>query len=228
MSEEKSKNYYEILEVPTTASSEEIYKGYVRAKNAYSQDSLALYSLMTKEECDQIIELIEEAYTIISDPQKRRQYDEARGIKSVVGTSNKRIESPEINLDEASYRGGSKSDEVSTAETNMTKIVAKKRFALDYKTSSEMEEKIEQATDFTGEFLREIREYKNVDINRMSDMTKVSKTYIRNIEEENIEGLPAPVYVRGFVYQIAKCLKLNPEMVAMSYLNRLKSKQYQG
>lgn len=227
MSEEKSKNYYEILEVPTNASSDEIYQGYVRAKNAYGQDSLALYSLMTKEECDQIIDLIEEAYTIISDPQKRKQYDEARGIKSVV-TGHKRIESPENDLETASRNTTRLSSEEGVrAETNMTKIVAKKRFALEFKEDTVMEEKIEQATDFTGDFLREIREYKNVDINRMADMTKVSKTYIRNIEAENLEGLPAPVYVRGFVYQIAKCLKLNPELVAMSYLNRLKSKQLQ-
>lgn len=222
MSEEKSKNYYEILEVPTNATSEEIYQGYVRAKNAYGQDSLALYSLMTKEECDQIIELIDEAYTIISDPEKRRQYDQARGIQSVAAV-HKRIDSPENDLDEAS-QSRPKSDEGRPSETNMTKIVAKKRFALDFKPSAEMEERIEQATDFTGPFLREIREYKNVDINRMSDMTKVSKTYIRNIEDENVEGLPAAVYVRGFVYQIAKCLKLNPEMVATSYLGHLKTK----
>ncbi len=222
MSEEKSKNYYEILEVPTNATSDEIYKGYVRAKNAYGQDSLALYSLMTKVECDQIIDLIEEAYTIISDPDKRRQYDEARGIQSVA-TMHKRIDSPEKDLDEAS-QSRPLSDERRSTEMNMTKIVAKKRFALDFQPKAEMEERIEQATDFTGAFLREIREYKNVDINRMSDMTKVSKTYIRNIEDENIEGLPAAVYVRGFVYQIAKCLKLNPEMVATSYLGNLKSK----
>lgn len=225
MSEEKSKNYYEILEVPTNATSEEIYQGYIRAKNAYGQDSLALYSLMTKEECNQIIELIEEAYTIISDPQKRKQYDEPRGIKSVV-SDHKRIESPENELAEVSR--SSRTEESRATETNMTKIVAKKRFALDFKADHSMEEKIEQTTDFSGEFLREIREYKNVDINRMADMTKVSKTYIRHIEEENLAGLPAPVYVRGFVYQIAKCLKLNPEMVAMSYLNRLKSKQVES
>src|SRR5690554_3163334 len=75
-----NKNYYEVLEVPIDAGAEEIHKGYVRAKNAYSQDSLALYSLMTKDECMQILELIEEAYSILSEPNKRRLYDEARGI----------------------------------------------------------------------------------------------------------------------------------------------------
>src|SRR5690606_36451585 len=78
--EPSSKNYYEVLEVPTDATSDDIHKGYIRAKNAYSQASLALYSLMTKDECDQILDLIDEAYTILSDPDIRRLYDEARGI----------------------------------------------------------------------------------------------------------------------------------------------------
>ena len=71
--------------------------------------------------------------------------------------------------------------------------------------------------------LKKIREYKNVDINRMAEMTKVSKTYIQKIEQEDVTNLPALVYVRGFVYQYAKCLKLNPDLVATSYLEHLKS-----
>ena len=53
-----AKNYYEILEIPSTSSPEEIYEGYLRAKNTYSGDGLALYSLMTKDECEEMIELM--------------------------------------------------------------------------------------------------------------------------------------------------------------------------
>ena len=56
---------------------------------------------------------------------------------------------------------------------------------------------------------------------RMSEMTRISKTHLRNIEEENISELPARVYTRGFVYQYAKCLKMNPEEVASSYMDRV-------
>jgi cytoskeletal protein RodZ len=59
----------------------------------------------------------------------------------------------------------------------------------------------------------------------MSEMTKVSKTYIKNIEDEDTTRLPAIVYVRGFVYQYAKCLKLNPDLVATSYTYRLKNQK---
>ena len=81
---------------------------------------------------------------------------------------------------------------------------------------------IDDTQEFTGDFLRKIREYKNLDLDRLSDMTKVSRTYLQGIELEDFGKLPAPVYVRGFVFQVAKSLKLKPEIVANSYLARMK------
>lgn len=217
------KNYYEILEVPMDASPEEIQQGYHRAKNAYSQDSLALYSLMSKDECDSIANLIDEAYAIISDQKKRRQYDEARGFNQNMDPVHRQGQAKgQSRLSTLLNQQAENPAPLKKPEQNVAKIVAKKKFSLEFNESSDMELKIEQATEFSGEFLKEIREYKNVDIPRMSDMTKVSKTYIKCIEEEDFEGLPAAVYVRGFVYQYAKCLKLNPDLVATSFLYRLK------
>ena len=80
--EDTTKNYYEILEVPEDADGDTIHRGYMRAKNAYTQDSLALYSLMSPEECAKTLELIEEAYSILSNINKRKQYDQARGLNN--------------------------------------------------------------------------------------------------------------------------------------------------
>lgn len=221
MVKEKNPNYYEILEIPESTSPEEIHKGYMRAKNAYSQDSLALYSLMSPEECNEVLNLIEEAYTILSDPNKRRQYDSARGLNT---HESHRVFSREATtgFDEKDEDHNLGRQSSTTGHNSMAKIVAQNRFSLEYDINPDFEKEIEQATDFTGEFLKRIREYKGVELNRLADMTKVSKTYIRNIEEEAFEKLPASVYVRGFVYQYAKSLKLNPELVANSFLYRLK------
>ena len=214
------KNYYEVLEVNTTVSPDDLYKGYQRAKNAYSNDSLALYSLMSQDECDQILNLIEDAYGILSDPEKRKQYDAAKGINSDMSDNQRR---GFVHSDSEDEKAEFMKDQNTTRSDSMTKIVAKQKFSLEYLQNDELELEIEQCTEFTGQFLQKIREYKNVDINRMSEMTKVSKTYLKNIEAEEYDKLPATVYVRGFVYQYAKCLKLNPEMVANSFLTRLKS-----
>ena len=78
--ETEKKNYYDILEIPSNSTPQEIENAYVRARNAYSGDSVALYSLMTKDECDAVLGLIEEAYSVIGFPEKRREYDRLRGF----------------------------------------------------------------------------------------------------------------------------------------------------
>ena len=271
------KNYYEVLEIPSTSKTEEIYQSYLRAKLAYSQDSLALYSLISHDECKNVLDLVEEAYSILSDPMKRKRYDEARGINREFNAINYNVLSdhaamargesiffnsaPSSNSSGNSNSSTSNGDNgyhnsnnssitsmlreeftlnsqssasISTTEfslktsqvlsntTNVTKLVTQKRFALDYVVNAAFEKEIDDTTDFTGEFLHKIREYKNVDLERLSDMTKVSRLYLQSIENEDYDKLPASVYVRGFVFQYAKCLKLKPEIVANSYVARMK------
>ena len=107
----------------------------------------------------------------------------------------------------------------------VSKVAAKSRFALEYRADQAFENEIQNATNFTGEYLQKIRNYKNVSIDRMSEMTKISRTYIKALEAEDYKNLPAPVYIRGFVFQYAKSLKLNSEQVASSYMQNMKLKQ---
>ena len=245
------KNYYEVLEIPATARSEEIYHSYQRAKSAYSSDSLALYSLMSPEECRNVLELVEEAYSILSDPTKRKRYDEARGLNrdfnsmsynilsdrvpnvrtemvSQTATAVTNMLREEFTLNSHSTGSNTSAEAVrsqtaaGSGTTNVNKLVTQKRFALDYVINADFEKEIEDATEFTGDFLRKIREYKNLDLERLADMTKVSRIYLQGIENEDFGKLPAAVYVRGFVFQYAKCLKLKPELVANSYVARMK------
>lgn len=204
---DQEKNYYDILDVPTTATHDHIYQGYLRQKNAYANDNLAVYSLMTKEDSAKLINQIQEAFDIIGDPEKRKTYDKARGFNLHWYTQETPIF---MQTKEA-------------ATPSIAKLIALRRFELKYEVDENFEREIESATEFTGELLKKIRTYKKVDINRLSDMTKISPTYLKNIEEENFAGLPAQAYVRGFVFQFAKCLKLNPQAVSSSYIKRMPS-----
>ena len=206
------KNYYEVLEVSIDADPREIRQSYIRAKNAYAPDGPALYSLMSRDECATILETVEEAYAILSDPDKRRQYDSAHGLNHGVN----------FQIPRRTHYRGEERERCMAREKTMPKIVTTKKFALDYSANPQFDQEIDRTTEFTGEFLKKIREYKNVDLPRMSELTRVSKTYLRYIESEEFDKLPAPVYVRGFIFQYAKCLKLNPDMVATSYIYRLK------
>lgn len=224
MNDRKEKNYYDILEVPTNATPEEIHEGHNRTRNAYSQDSIALYSLMGQDECNQMLAAVDEAYSILSDPNKRLQYDKARGVTLSYNPFNEKNRNSQNDGFKRLMADPIEQKTITPSQSNnITKIVANKRFALEYKIDTAFEQEIEQSTDFNGAFLKKIREYKGVDLNRMSDMTKVSKTYLQLIEDEDFKKLPAPVYVRGFVFQYAKILKLNPDQVSNSFLAKMKN-----
>jgi flagellar biosynthesis protein FlhG len=79
-------------------------------------------------------------------------------------------------------------------------------------------------TDFSGGLLRAVRESQGTSLEQISERTKVGTNYLRCIEEEKFEQLPAAVYVRGFVTEFAKCLRLDPEQVSQSYLRRYKAR----
>jgi curved DNA-binding protein CbpA len=221
------KNYYEVLEIPTNAKSEDIYHSYQRAKFAYSSDSLAIYSLISSEECRNILNLIEEAYSILSDPSKRKRYDEARGLNTDFNSSSygqHSLRDVSNQREEFSRPAANNSFHISTntAPSNVTKLVAQNQFALNFVVNADFEKEIEEAQEFSGEMLRKIREYKNLDMQRLCEMTKIARNHLQDIEAEDFSRLPAAVYIRGFVFQYAKCLKLKPELVANSYLARMK------
>lgn len=223
--EAEKKNYYDVLEIEPNANPQQIENAYIRARNAYSGDSVALYSLMTKEECDSVLGQIEEAYSVLGFPEKRREYDRLRGFNQSgmapvrtleqIHTISHIEDRPKDAVQYESYGSN-------LIEAKVSKITAQKKFGLDYDESAEMERTIRECTDFSGTFLKQVREYKNVTIERMAEMTRISKTHITALENEDVTKLPADVYVRGYVYQYAKVLKLNPDQVATSYLLHFK------
>ena len=73
---------------------------------------------------------------------------------------------------------------------------------------------------FDGPRLRRSRLHRGIEIEHIADITKINPTYLRFIEDERFDDLPAPVYVRGFVRAYASCVGLEAEQVAGSYMER--------
>jgi flagellar biosynthesis protein FlhG len=82
----------------------------------------------------------------------------------------------------------------------------------------ELEE--EEGDEWSGARLRRARLRQGIELEEIAKTTKVNPTYLRFIEDEQFDGLPAAVYVRGFVTGIAGCLGLDARRVAGSYVDR--------
>lgn len=217
---EKQLNYYEILDLPHQCRMEDIEKAYRIAKNTYRAESPALYSLYEDDDNTDTLRMVEEAYSVLSSPDKRKEYDRIKGFLSETlknpSNSLENGKAKEIAQEHSKYNSTLK---VSNVE--VSSYGASKKYALDYDIDPEFENEIEETEEFTGELLKKIREYKNVSIERMVELTCISKTKLKYIENENFSELPAKIYVRGYVYQYAKCLKLPTDKVIDSYLRRL-------
>lgn len=71
-----------------------------------------------------------------------------------------------------------------------------------------------------GAMLREARESLGISIGDVSSRTRLSVDQIRAIEEENLERLPEPVYVRAFLRAYAKAIDIDYEPVVNDYVTR--------
>jgi len=74
--------------------------------------------------------------------------------------------------------------------------------------------------EVTGAYLRKVREARGMELNEISQRTKISERYLRALEDEQFTDMPAAVYVRGYVTEYARALRLDPQRAAASYLTR--------
>jgi flagellar biosynthesis protein FlhG len=86
----------------------------------------------------------------------------------------------------------------------------------------ELQREIGPDTEFTGALLRKVRESMAVELVEIADKTKIARAHLQAVEEERYGDLPALVYTRGFLVELAKQLRLDPTQVQKTYLRRMK------
>jgi len=214
MNIEQRNNYYEVLEVSSTASQHDILIAYEKAKRTYSPQNSSLYAIFSEEEATALRSLIEEAYAVLGNQTYRNIYE--RRVQAKTYTDN------ELTLNAIKKASENLYDQKTAQAGNNPAALAKQEPAFEKNT--EFESEISSQSDWTGNFLQKIREYRKVSIDSMHETTKVNPWYIKALENMDPHNLPAPVFVRGYVIQIAKSLGLDEKAVAESYMKIYKQK----
>jgi len=208
----EEQDHYEVLELPYNARLEDIRRAYPIVRAAYDHESLAAYSLFGSDEAELIRERIDVAYRVLTDDDSRRRYDEQIGIDA--GTQGPG--EPAIAVDAAAS--------ASSASSGSAADVLSALDALD-----EMDEREDEENgDWDGAKLRRARMRRGIELDRISDITKINGTYLRSIEANAFGELPAAVYTRGFVIAYARTVGLDPQQVGRSFLAKFEEARSEG
>src|SRR4051812_34497269 len=76
----QEQSYYELLEVPLTATEGEIRAAFDRANEMYGPDSVALYALEDPSQAGELRARLREAMEILTDRDLREEYDRSLGL----------------------------------------------------------------------------------------------------------------------------------------------------
>ena len=68
-----------------------------------------------------------------------------------------------------------------------------------------------------GAFLKKMRQEKGWSLEKVSDETKILLSILKNLENDEYENLPPPVYLKGMIKEYANFLKLDKEKVLKLY-----------
>ena len=192
---EQDPNLYEVLWTHRGATDEDLRRAYKRQRDIYQPGSLPITSLLSEAELARERARVEEAHDTLLDPVRRRAYDISVFPDAEDSTRSAR---PEV-------------DGAVLAERAMLR--------------EELAREIHAETEFTGRLLERVRESQGVEIDDIAQRTKIAAAHVRAIEAEDFGKLPAQVYTRGFVQQIAKLLGLDPTQVTRTYLRRMRQWQ---
>ena len=196
-------DYYELFEVPTHARLTQIQKAYEMAKKTYGGDSLATYSLFDDDFRQKLLDRIEEAFSVLSDDKKRKQYDSQIGV---IDSKSHSLPSAQQKVDR------------STVESERPAFAPQK---------TDQSNTIQHANDMdiagqeiNGKMFQQLRERQGIPLQEVADKTRINITYLQFIEKDRFDGLPAEVYLKGYLMQYTKVLGLDPVPATDHYLMR--------
>jgi flagellar biosynthesis protein FlhG len=197
-----SDSHYELLEVPPTASFEDIRRANRRVRDVYGAESIAVSGLYDPASLEAVHRRLDLAYTTLMDAAKRKEYD----LELFPDGVPMPITPPPT----------------AALAADPPRPPAKVVDPAAHATRPPMPE-VTERTEFSGPLLRQIREAIGVELREIAERSKIGMAYLQALEGEVFAKLPAPVYVRGFLAEYARALGLDAERVKQTYLERYRA-----
>ena len=189
--DERGETHYDILGLEPRASRERVEKAYRFCLEMYGENAMATYSLLDGGEVEAARARVREAYEVLSDPTRRREYDLGLGMAPA--------SAPLLPFPPPA---GSAPEESAPPDAAP--------LSLDLPPGL-----------VTGADLKRLREGRGVSLREIAQASKIGIRLLEYIEADRFPFLAAPVYLRGFLHEYAKVVGLDPRRTAEAYLARV-------
>ncbi|MCB9522330.1 MAG: helix-turn-helix domain-containing protein [Myxococcales bacterium] len=184
-------NLYEELELDPGATEEDIRRAFKRLSRRFDPGGLVMYGLYRTPEALRLLARLKEAYNTLMDPEQRRRYDRSLFPKG------------HPSLRRADERVASRPP---PAPRELPRDPLE---AIGWPEDARL----------GGPTLTKVRSMAGIPLEEIAERTKISMFTLRCLESEDYGDLPAKVYLRGFLKQIARMLRLDPERLVRDYLH---------
>ena len=182
--------HYTALELDPGATEDEIRRAYKRLAKRFDPQGTVVYGLYRTPAAHKLLAALKEAYTVLLDPSARRAYDQS--------------------LFPQGHPSLKRADERVASALPVTKA---RRIPADPIAALGLPDDV----TLRGPVITQVRGICEVSLGEIAERTKVSTFTLQCIESEEYGDLPAPVYLRGFLKQIAQMLNLDEARLCKDY-----------
>lgn len=203
----ENQTYYDILKIPMDADLNTIKRAYRDALDTYGEEALATYALFSEEQRMELLQTIEMAFHTLIDSGKRMAYDQMLMDSDRIPSSQ-------------SQRTADVPDgqEEKADRPRPPDIRDRIRAKFSEEEIQRLSEQVVGKDLVSGIDLKRLREALDVELSEIFEITRISKTTLTSIEENQFSRLPAEVFLRSFLKSYAEILQIDPQRVIEGYL----------
>jgi len=240
-------NYYQILEVDSTATLVEIRNAYEEKLEEAHLEAIAAYSLFPEEETEEKLLHYSQAFVALANPIARAKYDNEiqnqlsiqldekskknfRHVKKHKKILPNSIEKTTTKIEDDEDQIEEKIKITNTAPEEVVGQTQEERqdFYLNLATKNELSEDVLEEyyskltahggkVSFNGAVLKQIRELKSISLQELSKITCIRITYLKAIEEENFAKFTSGIYLKGYLLCYLESMNLPTDQIIEDY-----------
>jgi len=208
----REQNYYELLEVSPNASPLEIRRSYRKIFDLYQDESIASYSFFSKEERNEILSRLEEAYLTVINPEFREAYDRRLIELGLVEEGKQYCDKTKDPVPIYDYK---------KTHINMLRPTKRQADLRNRASEKQVIQNILAQEILAGTDLKRIRTELAIPLEEIAENTNVRIEMLRAIEEEDYELFLPMVYMKGFLKSYARYLRVDENIIVNGFIKHI-------